>query len=95
MSRQKRSISANKGVRTKKITKTAKGKRKAGKAYLTKRKLTSAARRGIRKAAEDTLNAIGYNVVVQNGWVVRKGKDGSITNLKRLARQKHSKIILD
>ncbi len=95
MKRQKRSASAKKTARAKKITKLASKKRNGGEAYLTKRKLASAARRGIRKAAADTLTAIGYNVIVQNGWVVRKGKDGSITNLKRLARQKQSKIILD
>jgi len=40
--------------------------------YLTKRLLVSAAKRGIRKAAEETMQVMGYVVIAQNGWIVKK-----------------------
>ncbi len=51
------------------------------KPYLTKRLLVSAAKRGIRKAAEETMQIMGYNVIAKEGWVVKIFADGSIEKI--------------
>ena len=56
----------------------AKGKRTNKRTYLTKRRLASAARRSIRDAAAETLRVMGYTVVAENGWVVKRFVDGHI-----------------
>jgi hypothetical protein len=62
--------------------------------YLTKRRLVSAAKRGFRKAAAETIAVMGYNVVVEGGWVIKKFPDGKIIKLKKLPVEKQ-KLILD
>jgi hypothetical protein len=63
----------------------AKAKRKsATHPYLTKRRLASAARTGIRKAAAETMHVMGYTVIAENGWVIRKYADGRIEKLSRI-----------
>ena len=52
--------------------------------YLTKRLLVSAAKRGIRKAAKETMQVMGYIVIAQNGWVVKKYADGRIEQIEPL-----------
>lgn len=54
------------------------------KPYLTKRLLVSAAKRGIRKAAEETMQVMGYTVIAQNGWIVKKYADGRIEEIEPL-----------
>lgn len=49
--------------------------------YLTKRKLASAARAGVRKAAEETMQLMGYTIIADNGWVVKKYADGHIEKI--------------
>jgi hypothetical protein len=61
--------------------------------YLTKRILISAATNGFTEAAARTMEVMGANVIVQNGWVVRKLADG---NIERIAKIKHPpKVTLD
>jgi len=68
----------------------------SNKAYLTKRRLVSAARAAFRSAAADALRVMGYTVVAQNGWVVKKYSDGSFEKIKKLVSQKKNiKFILD
>jgi hypothetical protein len=68
----------------------------ANKTYLTKRRLASAARAGIRIAAAKTMKVMGYTVVAQDGWVVKKYPDGSVEKIKQLVSQKKNvKFILD
>jgi phage-related protein len=63
--------------------------------YLTKRRLASAARKGIRIAAAKTMQLMGYTVIVYRGWVVKKYADGKIEKMKRLDKKKAtSKISL-
>jgi hypothetical protein len=65
-------------------------------AYLTKRRTESAARRGLREAAENTMQIMGYAIEAHDGWVVRKFPDGTIEKIKPIAtRKKIVKIILD
>jgi len=52
--------------------------------YLTKRRLASAARAGIRKAAKETMKVMGYTVIAHEGWVVRKYEDGHIEKISRI-----------
>ena len=71
-------------------------KRRSNKrAYLTKRILISAARSAIRKAAKETMDIMGYNVVVKNGWVVKIYPDGTIEKLERLESPENTKLVLD
>ena len=53
--------------------------------YLTKRRLVSAARKGIRIAAARTMQVMGYTIVAQNGWIVKKYPDGTIQKIEKLA----------
>lgn len=62
----------------------SKTKRKKSPPYLTKRILISAAKRGIRKAAEETMQIMGHVVIAQNGWVVRKYADGTIEQIEQI-----------
>ena len=52
--------------------------------YLTKRLLVSAAKRGIRKAAKESMEIMGYVVIAKRGWVVKKYADGTIEKLSRI-----------
>lgn len=64
--------------------------------YLTKRRLASAARSGIRIAAANTMEAMGYIVVAHEGWVVKKYADGNIEKIARLENQEeNARISLD
>jgi hypothetical protein len=49
--------------------------------YLTKRKLVSAARAGVRKAADETMKLMGYTIIADNGWIVKKYTDGRIEKI--------------
>lgn len=63
----------------------AKAKRKSGRQpYLTKRRLASAARSGIRKAAAETMHVMGYTVIAENGWVIKKYADGRIERMSQI-----------
>ena len=64
--------------------------------YLTKRILTAAAKNGFTKAAEETVAVMGFNVIVHEGWVVKKYADGRIERMKKLATTKPTKsLVLD
>lgn len=54
--------------------------------YLTKRKLASAARSGIRKAALDTMRVMGYIVVAEQDWIVKKYADGTVQKLEPIVK---------
>ena len=74
----------------------AKAKKPVRRTYLTKRRLASAARSGIRVAAAKTMEVMGYTVVAHEGWVVKKYADGTIEKIIPLANQEeNSSISLD
>ncbi len=90
-------ITKTKG-RTTRQNKLVRGKRKAIKSpnYLTKRILAQAANQGFSSAAVETMRVLGYNIIVQDGWVVKKLKDGSIEKISKLEKRKSNfKIVLD
>ncbi|SDP94834.1 hypothetical protein SAMN05428975_4004 [Mucilaginibacter sp. OK268] len=49
--------------------------------YLTKRIVIRATRRGMKVASKETMEAMGYNVIAQDGWIVKKYQDGSIEQI--------------
>jgi hypothetical protein len=66
------------------------------KPYLTKRRLSSAARAGIRIAAARTMSVMGYNIIAQDGWVVKKYPNGNVSKIKQFAKQqKNVRFTLD
>lgn len=75
----------------------AKAKKKSIKLpYLTKRRLASAARTGIRKAAAETMHVMGYTVIAENGWVIKKYADGRIEKISPIETVKtNGSIALD
>ncbi len=75
----------------------AKAKKKAGKRpYLTKRRLASAARTGIRKAAAETMKVMGYTVIAENGWLIKKYADGRIEKISPIEKvNTNSSLALD
>ena len=69
---------------------------KSHKLYLTKRILETAARRGFREAAKETMMVMGYNVIVKDDWVVKIFPDGTIEKIKPLnSKNGYQKLILD
>lgn len=64
--------------------------------YLTKRILEQAANTGFANAAEQTMKVMGYNVIVQGDWVVKKHQDGTIEKISELEKSKlKTKLVLD
>ncbi|ASU33324.1 hypothetical protein [Mucilaginibacter xinganensis] len=52
--------------------------------YLTKRVVVRATKKGMKIAAKETMDIMGYNVIALNGWVVKKFKDGTIERIKEI-----------
>jgi|GEM_PF-1660702 len=61
---------------------------------LTKKILKEAASLGFSKAAAKTMKVMGYNVIVKNGWVVKKFADGRIQKISKL-KTNNNPVILD
>ncbi len=59
-------------------------KKSPNKVYLTKRRVASAARNGMRKAAAETMKIMGYTVIAENGWVVKKYADGRTEKISQI-----------
>ena len=57
-------------------------------AYLTKQILLSAVSKGIKAAASATMELQGYNVVAEDGWVVKVYADGTKEKIKKIATVK-------
>ncbi len=55
-----------------------------GKAYLTKRVVERATRKGMKIAAHRTMEAIGYIVVARDGWLMKEFPDRSIQKIRQL-----------
>lgn len=61
---------------------------------LTKKILKEAASVGFSKAAAKTMKVMGYNVIVKDGWVVKKFADGRIQKISKL-KTNNNPVILD
>ena len=58
--------------------------------YLTKRVVVRAIKKGMKKVSQETMDIMGYNVVAQDGWVVKKHKDGTIELIEKIKTPDHS-----
>jgi hypothetical protein len=66
------------------------------KAYLTKRVLTRAIGKATKNVSTEAMNLKGYVIQVENGWVIKIGKDGKREKISRLNRAANNKkIVLD
>jgi hypothetical protein len=64
-----------------------------GYAYFTKRTLLRRAHAAGKKAAGAAMDEMGYVVVAENGWVIKKYADGRIENISRIAQEVRSNDI--
>ncbi len=66
------------------------------KAYLTKRVVERATRKGMRQAAQKTMNVVGYIVVARDGWLMKEFPNGLTEKIKPLDTSENiGPIILD
>jgi len=63
--------------------------------YLTKRILIQRARAGIKKAEKEAMLIAGYLVVAEDGWVVKKYKDGTVERIKKIATVSNENLAFD
>ena len=52
--------------------------------YLTKRLLIRLSKKAIQKATTESMDRMGYVVIAQDGWIVKKLSDGTIERLNEL-----------
>ena len=52
--------------------------------YLTKRILISVTRKAFTKAAEQTMETMGYNLIADQGWLIKIYKDGRREPIREL-----------
>jgi len=50
--------------------------------------------KGVRHAARETMNVMGYNIIARDGWLVKVFKDGTSQNIKRISKY-NSNVVLD
>ncbi|WP_257666680.1 hypothetical protein [Parapedobacter tibetensis] len=55
-----------------------------GYAYLTKRTLLSKAKAAGKKAARSAMEIMGYVLVAEDGWIVRKNADGTTERVEKI-----------
>lgn len=72
----------------------SKVKRKRIQDPLTGNSLRSIAYKGFRKAEKRTLEVLGYNVVVQDGWIVKKYIDSRIEKIEKMPKTR-GRLVLD
>jgi hypothetical protein len=53
---------------------------------LTKQVLEAAARKSIRRAAKETMEVMGYNVIARDGWVIKLFPDGSFEKISPIEK---------
>ncbi|MDB5122381.1 MAG: hypothetical protein JWP94_510 [Mucilaginibacter sp.] len=57
--------------------------------YLSKRIVLRAIKRGSKDIAGETMQLMGYNVVVHDGWVVKKYSDGRFERIEPVEAAEH------
>lgn len=66
-----------------------------GKLYLTKRILVSAAKKASRAASQEVLETRGYNLIAEQGWLLKCYADGTKERIKKLPEvNRPNKIVL-
>lgn len=65
------------------------------KVYLSKRAIVRSASAAVKKAAHKAMDAAGYVVTAENGYVVKRTAEGKVTRLSKLEKVKRPlKIVL-
>lgn len=66
-------------------------------AYITKRLVVTQSRMAFKEKAQSAMALVGYTVVAEAGWIVKKTRDGQVTKLKEIDSIKASsrKLVLD
>jgi transcriptional/translational regulatory protein YebC/TACO1 len=59
-----------------------------------KRMIQRAIKKGVRHAARETMEVMGYNIIARKGWVIKVFKDGKRQNIKRI-KVNSTKVVLD
>ena len=62
--------------------------------YLTKRILVKAVKQGFKTAAEETMKAQGFNVVAEDGWVIKVYADGRKEYIKEIEKVQRPPVIV-
>jgi hypothetical protein len=58
--------------------------------YLTKRVIIRATKKGMKTASQGTMNAMGYNMIAMDGWIVKKFKNGNIERIEKIKENTHT-----
>ncbi len=67
-----------------------------GKSYLTKRMLLSTTAKAIKDAAAKSMEVQGFNIIAEDGWVVKVLANGEREKIRQLSKIKRpAKIILN
>lgn len=61
--------------------------------YLTKRMVIRAAKSGVREAAKETMAVMGYVIIAENGWIVRKYPNGDSEPIEPIPQMDRDKYI--
>lgn len=80
----------------KKRTKATTGVTENKPAYLTKRVLLTRAKAAGKAAAASAMKLMGYVIVAEDGWIVRKNADGTVHRLKKIkTHNAQEKLVFD
>lgn len=63
--------------------------------YISKDLVAQKSGSAFKEGAVRAMNANGYVVIAQEGWVVKKHSDGKIDRLRKLNGPEHLEVILD
>lgn len=58
--------------------------------YLTKRVVIRATKKGMKIASQEAMNTMGYTIIAQEGWIVKKNQDGSVERIEQIQTPIHS-----
>ena len=54
--------------------------------YLRTRDLVRRSTKAIKEAAKETMDLMGYVVMAEDGWIIKKYKDGRIERIEEIVR---------
>ncbi len=67
------------------------GKKNTDKDELTKNFLEKATQKSLEEAADETMKVMGYNVIAQDGWVVKVFPNKAVERISRIPQVTESK----
>ena len=63
--------------------------------YLTKRIVKRQAKKAVYRASVNAMEVAGFVIRVEDGWVVKEYKDGTIEQIKKLNESPNQEVVLD